>query len=99
MPWWNFGRSKKEIVTASYIGGKFAEMFDPTPQMLSMVKDWHHLSADNLKPFLALASLRAVGFRVGSNQESTVSRVDQKIIIAIYHSFVGALIAKHVDHA
>lgn len=69
-------------------------MFDPAP-MLQMVRDWHGFSAEDPAPFLALASLRVAGFRIGSNQKSIVTRIDPQTIVATHHCLVGALVDKY----
>jgi hypothetical protein len=91
--WWKFDRFKKEAVTVSWVGEKLAELFDPA-QMISTTRERHHLPPDDLKPFIALASLRMTGFEIGSSQESILSRVNKKILPKICLSFGAALIVR-----
>lgn len=95
MVWWKFGKAKRETVTASRVGKTLSQMFDPARE-IRMVRDWHHLPVDDPRPFLTVASLRIVGFRIGPSQESIVTRVDQKILAKIYVSFVDALSVKYL---
>lgn len=84
MAWWKFGKQKYETAKADWVGEQLAEMLDPEPT-LEEVRNRHHLAPTDLKPFLALASLSVAGVRIGSNQESIVSRVDKNIIVTVHH--------------
>lgn len=97
MSWWKFGRRERESVDASWLGEKIAEMFDAS-SMLELVRKWHGLLSDDPRAFVAVASLRVAGFRIGSNQQSIVSRADPRAIAEVHHSFIGALIDKSIPH-
>jgi hypothetical protein len=97
MPSWKFGQRERETVKASWLGEKIAEMFNSS-SMLKHVREWHNLPEDDPRAFVAVASLRVTGFRIGSNQESVVSRVDPNSIAEIHHSIIGELIDKSMPH-
>jgi hypothetical protein len=91
MAWWKFGKRKSETAEADWVGEQLAEMLDPEPT-LQEVRNRHHLAPNDIKPFLALASLSVAGARIGLNQESIVTRVDKDIIVKVHHSFCSALV-------
>ncbi len=95
MSWWKFGRSKRESVTADWLGDKFAEMLSPSA-ILATVQEWHPSAGP--RAFVAVASLRVAGFRIGANQQSIVGRVDARALAEVHHSMIGALIDKSMSH-
>ena len=98
MVWWKFGRREREVVNASWLGEQIAKILDPT-SMLLLVQKWHDLSSDDPRAFVAVASLRVAGFRIGSNQQSVVSRVNRDAIAEVHHSLIGALVDASKSHS
>ena len=96
MAWWKFGKRQREIVTADWMGEKLAEMFDPT-DLLPLVRGWHNAPTADPKPFLALASLRLLGFYLGATQESVRTRIDAKVMQKIQLIFCGEMIMRYVQ--
>lgn len=96
MVWWKLSRSRGETVTASWLGEKLAEMFDPA-RTLQIVSDWHQWIPDDSLPFLALASLRLVGFQLGATQKSITARINRKVMEQIQLSFIATLIANYAN--
>src|ERR1700687_5848809 len=96
MAWWNPGERKSETAKAALVGEELAKILDPEPY-LQAVKEQHHLAANDLKPFLALASLSVAGTRIGLNQKSIVTRVDRAILSAIHDSFCAGLVWNYVS--
>jgi hypothetical protein len=95
MSWRKFGRSKRESVTAEWLGEKFAELLSPSA-ILATVQEWHPSAGP--RAFVAVASLRVAGFRIGSNQQSIVRKVDSRPLAEVHHSMIGALIDKSLPH-
>jgi hypothetical protein len=78
------------------MGEKLAEMFDPV-RSLDVVTDAHPSLSDKDAPFLALASLRLVGFQLGAMQESITSRIERPVMERMQLSYISALVKKYVD--
>jgi hypothetical protein len=62
---------QREVVRADSLGEQFAELLNPA-RMLKTVQEWYPSAGPNA--FVAVASLRAAGFRIGASQQSIVSR-------------------------
>jgi len=84
-----------EVVSADWLGEQFAALLNPA-SMLAIVQE-RYPSADT-KVFVAVASLRVAGFRIGSNQRSIVEKVDRSALAEVHHSLIGALVDKSISH-
>jgi hypothetical protein len=96
MAWWHFRKEPREVVRADWMGEKLAEMFDPT-RSLGIVTEAYPTLAEVDTPFLALASLRLVGFQLGAMQQSVTSRIARSVMEQIQLSYIAALIERYVD--
>lgn len=99
MAWWKFGRRQRESLDTSLLGEKIAEMFAASSSSITeFVRERHGLPRDDPRAFVAVASLRVAGFRIGSNQQSIVSRTDPHALAEVQRSLIGALIDKSIPH-
>ena len=88
---------QQEVVPADSFGEQFAKALSPTTAaMLATVQDWYPSAGP--KAFVAVASLRVAGFRIGANQQSIVEKVDPDALAEVHHSLIGELIDKSRPH-
>jgi hypothetical protein len=95
MAWWK--RTKPcEAVSADWMGEKFAEIFDPR-RTLGMIVDAHPLLTTGDRAFLALASMRLVGFQLGAMQKSVTGRISRPIMEKLQLSFIGSMLNSYAE--
>lgn len=94
MSWWKFARGNRESLEAAWLGEKMAEMLSIS-SMRARLHDWHDLATEDSHGIVAAASLRVVGFRIGSNQASIVNRIDAAALMEVHHSLIAALIERN----
>lgn len=87
--------SQSEDMSAERLGEKFAELLNPTT-MLATVQEWYPSAGP--KAFVAVASLRIAGFRIGANQRTIVDSVDPRGLAEVHHSLIGMLVDKSMAH-
>ena len=88
---------QRVVVRADSLGQQFAKALNPTTAtMLATVQEWHPSAGP--KAFVAVASLRVAGFRIGANQQSIVEKVDRDALAEVHHSLIGELIDKSMPH-
>lgn len=88
---------QQEVVPADSLGEQFAKALNPTTAaMLATVQDWYPSAGP--KAFVAVASLRVAGFRIGANQQSIVEKVAPDALAEVHHSLIGELIDKSMPH-